>query len=119
MEAEKIKTFGYGYYLKDLHTFLQNALGSDYVQTEKERRLVSTGRSIQFKYKGKIDVDLLVSPNWESQHDLNVFLSKEWPTADCQKYKLHNTCNDCSHKFTHLSLIQLLSFCFEVAGSVF
>ena len=55
-------------WLEKLHRFLSRALGHDYNYTGM------TKRSVQFNYKGQVDVDLLVSPYWEKQHDLYKFL---------------------------------------------
>ena len=87
MKVEKIKRSGFGYYLKKLHEFLCDKLHSgDYVQTKREEELVTSGKSIQFKYKGNIEVDLLISPNWKSQDDLQSFLIKEWQQGnDCKE----------------------------------
>lgn len=87
VSAEKIRTSGYGFYLTDLDAFLKKELGSDYVQTKKEKEMVTTGsgRSIQFTYKRRIEVDLLVSPNWSSQNALYEFFSHLWPHDDCQE----------------------------------
>ena len=88
VKVEKIKSpAGFGYYLKDLHEFLRHELdSSDYVQTKTEKELVTSGRSIQFKYKGNIDVDLLVSPNWKSQGEMQDFLMEEWQQQnDCKE----------------------------------
>ena len=75
VKAEQIEVSGYSYYLKHLDTFLRQYLGESYVQTEKEKRALAKGRSIQFTYRGKIEVDLLVSPNWKDQHELYRFLN--------------------------------------------
>ena len=85
VKAEKIESSGYSYYLKPLDTFLRENLGRWYVQTEKERRALTKGRSIQFTYKGQIEVDLLVSPNWKDQHELYQFLKDVWPVGDRSK----------------------------------
>ena len=82
MKAEEIKASGYSYYLEPLDTFLRNNLGRSYVQTEKERRALIKGRSIQFTYRGQIEVDLLVSPNWKDQHELYRFLKDVRPVGD-------------------------------------
>jgi hypothetical protein len=88
VKAEQIKISGYSYYLTQLDTFLRKKLGSLYVQTEKEKRALVKGRSIQFTYRGKIEVDLLVSPNWKDQHELYRFLNDVWPIGDRSKYIL-------------------------------
>ena len=87
VKVEKIKSSGFGYYLKGLHEFLCDKLYSrDYVQTDREKELVTSGKSIQFKYKGNIEVDLLISPNWKSQSELQNFLMKEWQKGnDCKE----------------------------------
>ena len=84
MNADKIRTSGFNYYLTDLDAFLKQKLGSDYDQTEKEKEWVTTRRSIQFTYRSKIAVDLLVSPNWNSPDELYQFFSHLWPGDDCQ-----------------------------------
>ena len=60
VEADQIVKSGYSYYLTHLDTFLQDELGSDYVQTKGVKELITNGhgRSIQFTYKGKVQVDL-------------------------------------------------------------
>ena len=85
MKAEQIEVSGYSYYLQPLDTFLQENLGRSYVQTEKERRALIKGRSIQFTYRGQIEVDLLVSPNWKDQHELYRFLKDVRPVEDRSK----------------------------------
>lgn len=85
METEKIKVSGYRHYLEPLDTFLQEKLGTLYVQTEKEKEALVTGCSIQFTYKGHIEVDILVSPNWKDQHELYKFLKDVRPVGDRNK----------------------------------
>ena len=79
MKAEQIAVSGYSCYLKPLDTFLRNFLGSSYVQTEEEKRALVKGRSIQFTYRGRIEVDLLVSPKWRDQYELYSFLMRVPP----------------------------------------
>ncbi len=55
-------------WVEQLHKFLKNELGHNYNYTGM------TQRSVQFNYKGKVDVDLLVSPYWANQHSLYRFL---------------------------------------------
>ena len=55
-------------WLTPLRQFLKAKLKDDYKATK------TTKRSIQFKYKGLIDVDLLVSPYWETADDFYDFL---------------------------------------------
>lgn len=55
-------------WLKKLHMFLTHTLGQDYIYIQM------TARSVKFKYKRMIDVDLLVSPYWSDQHELYRFL---------------------------------------------
>jgi hypothetical protein len=86
VKIEQIESSGYSYYLTQLDTFLQEKLGRAYVQTEKEKQALVKGRSIQFTYGGKIEVDLLVSPNWKDQHELYQFLKDVWPIGDRSKY---------------------------------
>ena len=88
VKTEKIRVSGYSYYLKYLDTFLRESLGKAYVQTEKEKRALAKGRSIQFTYRGKIEVDLLVSPNWKDQHELYRFLKDIRPIGDRSEYVL-------------------------------
>ena len=85
VKAEKIKSEGYSYYLEPLDIFLRDNLGKSYVQTEKERKALTKGRSIQFTYRGQIEVDLLVSPNWKDQHELYRFLLDVRPVGDRSK----------------------------------
>ena len=82
MKAEQIAASGYSYYLTQLDTFLRENLGRAYVQTEKEKRALVKGRSIQFTYRGKIEVDLLVSPKWKDQYELYQFLKDVRPIED-------------------------------------
>ncbi len=70
-----IKESGFCYYLQQLHQFLSRQLGANYVQTKTEKNLLTKGRSVQFTYKGKVAVDLLVSPNWRDEQELYRFLN--------------------------------------------
>lgn len=79
VKAEQIAVSGYSYYLNPLNTFLQEYLGTSFVQTEEEKRALLKGRSIQFTYRGRIEVDLLVSPNWRDRIDLYRFLRSVRP----------------------------------------
>ena len=55
-------------WIRKLHAFLGRALGHNYNYTGM------TLRSVQFCYKGMVEVDLLVSPYWRDQHELYRFL---------------------------------------------
>ena len=66
-------------WLRKLHTFLQNTLGRNYRYTRM------TERSVQFNYKGKVDVDLLVSPYWNSKDEFYTFLLREVPSYQHDK----------------------------------
>lgn len=60
---------GFEPWVKKLHAFLSSRLSSrDYNCT------CITQHSVQFVYKGQVDVDLLVSPYWANQHELYRFL---------------------------------------------
>ena len=74
MKTDRIEASGFRYYLTQLDTFLSDKLGRNYVQTEKDREALKKWRSVQFSYRGKVDVDLLVSPNWNDQFRLYRFL---------------------------------------------
>ena len=80
-----IEASGYSYYLKPLDAFLREKLGKSYVQTEREKKALVRGRSIQFTYRGHIEVDILVSPNWKDQHELYQFLKDVRPVGDRNK----------------------------------
>ena len=68
VKTDKIKSCGFRHYLTQLDTFLKENLGpGSYVQSEKEKLAMTKWRSVQFRYKGIVDVDLLVSPNWTDQ----------------------------------------------------
>ena len=58
-------------WLRKLHDFLQNTLGRNY------RYIRMTQRSVQFNYKEKVDVDLLVSPYWNNKDEFYTFLLRE------------------------------------------
>lgn len=62
-------------WLRKLHNFLQTTLGGRYYGFNK-----MTQRSVQFNYKGKVDVDLLVSPYWSSRDEFYTFLLREVPS---------------------------------------
>ena len=64
VKTDTIKRSGFRYYLEQLDSFLSTYLGRDYVQTRKDREALQRWRSVQFSYKGILDVDLLVSPYW-------------------------------------------------------
>ena len=59
-------------WLTKLDRFLQAHLGQSYNKTRM------TKRSVQFEYRG-IEVDLLVSPYYASQHDFYQFLKTIHP----------------------------------------
>ena len=58
-------------WLKKLHAFLQKKEGYSFKKMTK--------RSVQFRYKDKVDVDLLVSPYWNNKHEFYSFLRDEVP----------------------------------------
>ena len=74
MKTDIIKSSGFHYYLEQLDSFLSRNLGRQYIQTPDEKAAVKQWRSVQFNYKGIVDVDLLVSPHWRDQYDLYRFL---------------------------------------------
>lgn len=55
-------------WLIPLQKFLKKKFGPDYKFTKR------TKRSVQFKFKRAIEVDLLVSPVWPDQHKFYEFL---------------------------------------------
>ena len=57
-------------WVKKLHGFLSKSLGHDY------NHKGTTKYSVNFVYKRQVEVDLLVSPYWENQHELYRFLQK-------------------------------------------
>ena len=57
-------------WLEKLDAFLATTFRYDYKKTNM------TLRSVQFKFKDTIDVDLLVSPYWSDQHELYRFLKQ-------------------------------------------
>ena len=59
---------GYDYWLNKLERFLRGCHG---VQIKRK-----TAHSVQFTYKDLIEVDLLVSPWWDSVVQLTKFLDK-------------------------------------------
>lgn len=115
MKAEQIAVSGYSCYLKPLDTFLRNFLGSSYAQTEEEKRALVKGRSIQFTYRGRIEVDLLVSPNWRNQCELYSFLMRVQPE---DRNKLSST--ECLliiiYMVTVPMIVQIYCICIQVAG---
>ena len=58
-------------WLRKLHAFLQNKQGYSFKKMTK--------RSVQFRYKDKVDVDLLVSPYWSNKDEFYMFLRDEVP----------------------------------------
>lgn len=58
-------------WLRKLHAFLQNKRGYSFKKMTK--------RSVQFRYKDKVDVDLLVSPYWSNKDEFYMFLRDEVP----------------------------------------
>ena len=62
-------------WLTKLHNFLRTKSGYSFKQMRKH--------SLQFTYKGKVDVDLLVSPYWEDKDEFYTFLQDEVP-SDCR-----------------------------------
>ena len=100
---------GCNYWLEKLDTFLQQNCGSDYQKTGM------TTRSVQFKFEGIIDVDLLLSPFWDNEQQLYQFL-KTISSRERSRYSS-------SMPLWFLCPIQLLAqvhcLCFKVAGRVF
>ncbi len=69
-EEEVIIEDGYKPWLSQLHEFLEKRCGKDYVFHN------FAPKSLQFTFKGVIDVDLLVSPNsWEKPRQFYDFLT--------------------------------------------
>ena len=68
IEPEDVLKEGYGEWLDYLKTFIETHFGEVVTKTKGER-------SIQFRFNDVIDVDLLVSPYWEDQHELYRFLN--------------------------------------------
>ena len=64
---------GYERWLTKLHLFLEETI------PEKYHHSKTTPHAVQFVYKGRIDVDLLVSPFWQSPEDLYRFLKSVRP----------------------------------------
>ena len=62
-----VRENGFQALLEKMKSFLQRSLGGSY-------RL--TPHAVQFKYDGKIDVDLLLSPYWSDPHQLYKFLGQ-------------------------------------------
>ena len=60
-------------WVRKLQDFLQNTLRWNY------RHIRITQRSVQFNYKEKVDVDLLVSPFWNDRDEFYTFLLREVP----------------------------------------
>ena len=60
--------YGIKSWLEKIDDFLKRTLGRKY---EHQR---NTPHAVQFKYDGKIDVDLLISPYWSSKEDFYRFL---------------------------------------------
>ena len=58
-------------WLRKLHAFLKHKWGYSFKKMTK--------RSVQFRYKDKVDVDLLVSPYWNSKDEFYEFLRDEVP----------------------------------------
>ena len=71
-------------WLEKLAQFLQTQFGHHYQMTHM------TKRSVQFKFKGTIDVDLLVSPYYESAHAFYKFLKTIHPPTARDRQD-HNT----------------------------
>lgn len=66
VDTHTMRYKGFGKWLDQLETFL-----------ERQPKVVITKRtkfSVQFKFDDIIDVDLLVSPYWNNQHDFYDFL---------------------------------------------
>lgn len=60
-------------WLRKLHAFLEKTLGDWY------HFIRMTKRSVQFRYKDKVDVDLLVSPYWDNKDQFYTFLLRVPP----------------------------------------
>ena len=70
----------YQQWLEQLDSFLSaNFSRRDY------RKTGMTKRSVQFVFKGIIEVDLLVSPYWTDQHEFYKFLQRIHPPKE--RYK--------------------------------
>lgn len=66
-----IRKGGFKFWLDKLHKFLRESCGADY------HHIKITSRSLQFNFKGIIDIDLLVSPNsWAEPCDFYNFLKR-------------------------------------------
>ncbi len=85
-----MKNRGYTSWLNKLERFLRETLG----QKIDRQSIKQTPHAVQFKYDGKIEVDLLVSPFWDSHYDLYEFLQtipeskrfrlvKQGPYSEC------------------------------------
>ena len=75
MKTDVIESSGFRHYLTQLDTFLKENLGPRfYIQSEKDKQALTRWRSVQFSYKGKVNVDLLVSPYWKDQFEFYQFL---------------------------------------------
>ncbi|XP_064392105.1 2'-5'-oligoadenylate synthase 1-like [Halichondria panicea] len=68
LDPHKVLEQGYGHWLEKLEKFLKK--NSD-VQFKNR-----TPHSVQFRYKDLIDVDMLVTPWWDSVSQLSLFLDK-------------------------------------------
>jgi hypothetical protein len=58
-------------WLRKLHAFLKKKQGYSFKNMTK--------RSVQFRYKDKVDVDLLVSPYWNNKDEFYMFLRDDVP----------------------------------------
>lgn len=72
ISADKVLSSGYEKWLDLLTRFLQSAP----TLHEKVYGLKQTTYSVQFTYKGYIEVELLVSPFWYRPDDLYGFLNR-------------------------------------------
>ena len=98
VKTDVIERSGFRHYLVQLDTFLKENLGpGSYVQTEKDKQALTRWRSVQFSYKGKVDVDLLVSPNWKDQFQFYQFLKT---TANPSKWVQTSANYSCTGKYS-------------------
>ncbi len=68
LDPHKVLEQGYDYWLEKLEKFLKRSSDVQF----KNR----TPHSVQFRYKELIDVDMLVTPWWDSVSQLSLFLDK-------------------------------------------
>ena len=68
IEPDTVVEIGVSTIIDRLDTFLRRRLGQDYEFVNK------TSFSLQFKFHGDIDVDLLPSPYWDTPDELHRYL---------------------------------------------